>query len=121
MLKHSKKQQKNKMKCIIRIRGRVGLNRDIIETFNRLNLRKKYNCIVIDPTKVQEGMIRKLRNFVAFGDISEEMYKKLKGKKDQRFFRLHPPLGGIRTKVHFPKGVLGDHKEKINELLERML
>ena len=109
------------MKCIIRIKGRIGLDRDIFETFNRLNLRKKYNCIVIDPTKVQEGMIKKLRNFVAFGDISEEMYKKLKEKKGEKFFKLHPPRGGIKAKVHFPKGVLGDHKEKINELIGRML
>jgi len=39
------------------------------------------------------------------------------------FFRLHPPRGGIETKVHFPirKGVLGDNKEKINDLVRRML
>jgi large subunit ribosomal protein L30 len=39
------------------------------------------------------------------------------------FFRLHPPIGGIDTKVHFPirKGVLGDNGEKINDLVRRML
>jgi len=37
------------------------------------------------------------------------------------FFSLHPPRGGIDSKKHFPKGVLGDHKEKINELIRRML
>jgi len=37
------------------------------------------------------------------------------------FFRLHPPRGGIETKHHFPKGILGDNKEKINELVRRML
>jgi len=36
---------------------------------------------------------------------------------------LHPPRKGIESKKHFGvgKGVLGDNKEKINELLERML
>ena len=37
------------------------------------------------------------------------------------FFRLHPPRGGIKSKIHFPKGVLGNNKEKINDLVERML
>jgi len=39
------------------------------------------------------------------------------------FFRLHPPRGGIESKKHFGvgKGVLGDHKDKIKELVRRML
>ena len=45
-------------------------------------------------------------------------YKELNLKP---FFRLHPPRKGIKSKVQFPKGVLGNHKEKINELVERML
>jgi len=27
----------------------------------------------------------------------------------------------MKTKLHFPKGVLGDNKEKINDLILRML
>ncbi|MEK6800417.1 MAG: uL30 family ribosomal protein [Nanoarchaeota archaeon] len=40
------------------------------------------------------------------------------------FFRLHPPRGGIDSKKHFgssSKGVLGSNKEKINDLVRRML
>ena len=113
------------MKAIIRITGEVGLRKDIIETFNRLRLRKKYSCIIIEkPNKEQLGMIKKVRDFVAYGDVEEKIYKKLVEKrktKIKNFFRLHPPRGGIKTKIHFPKGALGDHKEKINELIERML
>lgn len=138
------------MICIIRIHGRVGLNRDVVETLNRLKLIKKYSCIVLNPNKEQIGMIKKVRNFVAFGNIKKENLEKLiekrgqsvnkkekidvkkiveeleKGKKPadlnlKPFFRLHPPRRGIKSKLHFPKGVLGDHKEKINELVERML
>ena len=68
--------------------------------------------------------IYKVNNFVAFGEISEEVYKKLIEKrktKIKNFFRLHPPRKGIKSKEHFPKGVLGNHKEKINELVKRML
>ena len=111
--------------AVIRITGEIGLRKDVVETLNRLKLRKKYSCVVFeDPAKEQLGMINKVRDFVAFGDIDEKTYKKLVEKrktKIKNFFRLHPPRGGIKTKLHFPKGVLGNHKEKINELIGRML
>jgi len=113
------------MKAVIRITGDVGLKKDIAETLYRLKLRRKYSCIVIEePSTEQLGMINKVRDFVAYGDIDDKTHKKLVEKrktKIKNFFRLHPPRGGIKTKVHFPKGVLGNHKEKINKLIERML
>jgi len=111
--------------AIIRITGEVGLRKEIVETLNRLRLRRKYSCVIFEnPIKEQLGMVNKVRDFVAFGEISSEMHKKLVEKrktKIKNFFRLHPPRGGIKTKLHFPKGVLGDHKDKINKLIERML
>jgi large subunit ribosomal protein L30 len=115
------------MICIIRIHGQIGLNKNIAKTLYRLRIRKKYSCVVIEkPTKEQMGMINKVRDFVAFGEISEETYKKLVDKrktKIKNFFRLHPPRKGIESKKHFGvgKGVLGDNKKKINDLIERML
>ena len=109
----------------IRIKGQVGVRREAKETLNRLRLRKKYTCIVLDkPSKEQMGMVEKMRDFVAYGEISEETYKKLIEKrktKIKNFFRLHPPRGGIKSKIHFPKGVLGNHGKEINKLVERML
>ncbi len=148
------------MICAIRIHGMVGLNKDVVETLYRLRLRRKYSCIVLEtPTKEQLGMIKKVRDFVAFGEINEETYKELKEKRGKMqgtksptsspnksgtkdintlypkghekgtsgnlkpFFRLHPPRKGIDSKKHFgvKKGVLGNNKEKINDLIMRML
>lgn len=139
------------MICIIRIHGQVGLNRDVFETLYRLRLRQKYACVVLNPTKEQLGMINKVRDFVAFGEITKENFEKLieargqavdkskkigdfkklaeeleKGKNYEElnlkpFFRLHPPRKGIKSKLHFPKGVLGNNKKKINDLIGRML
>lgn len=117
------------MICIIRIRGKVGVDRDVEETMFRLRLRKKYSCVVIEkPSKEQIGMIKKIENFVAYGEIDESTYKLLIEKRGKKvnanmkpFFSLHPPRKGINSKIHYPKGVLGNHKNKINELLERML
>ena len=47
--------------------------------------------------------------------------KNLNDLEIKPFFRLHPARGGIDSKQHFPQGVLGDHKEKINDLIRRML
>src|SRR3989338_217539 len=112
------------MICIIRIRGEVNMDRDVAETLSRLRMRRKYACVVINPNKEQEGMIKKVKDLVAFGEISKEKLEK--GKKYESlnlkpFFRLHPPRGGIKSKAHFPKGVLGNHRGKINELVLRML
>lgn len=112
------------MICVIRIHGRVGLDKKIINTLNRLRLRKKYSCVVLEPTKENMGMVRRAENQVAYGELKEDTYKKLVEKrktKIKNFFRLHPPRGGIKTKLHFPKGVLGNNKDKINDLVLRML
>jgi len=123
--------------AVIRIKGQVGIKRPVKETLDRLRLRKKYVCVVFDtingtsePSKEVLGMIKKMKDFVAFGEISEETYKELvekRGQKDEEgklkpFFRLHPPRKGIESKKHFGvgKGVLGNNK-KMNELVRRML
>ncbi len=144
------------MKTIIRITGMVNMNKDNEETLSRLRLRRKYSCVMINENKEIISMLKKVRNFVAYGNIDKETLKELiikRGKsiegekkklkindekanklaeeilKNQSlnnleikpFFRLHPPRKGINTRTHFPRGVLGDNKEKINDLIRRML
>jgi ribosomal protein L30/L7E len=115
------------MIAIIRIKGQPSLDEDLKGTFERLNLRKKYHCIVIEnPGAVELGMIKKVKDLVAYGEISEDTYEKLKkirGYQGEKYFRLSPPRGGIDSKKPFGKnkGVLGDNKEKINQLILRML
>ena len=143
------------MLAVIRISGMVKVNKNIAETLERLRLRRKYSCVILDEKKVEiKGMIDKVRDFVAYGEIDEATLKKLvkgrgkkvgdkeledkeveevvkgilEGKKIEdinekvkSFFRLHPPRKGIDSKHHFPKGVLGNNGDKINDLIERML
>ena len=119
------------MIAVIRIAGRVNIRKDIKETFNRLKLMKKLTCTFIDEgDKVKMGMLKKLRQYVAYGKVSDEFMKKIidkrgqtdKDKKYRGFCRLHPPIGGFKksTKLAYPKGILGEHKD-IDKLLERML
>ncbi|MCR4327233.1 MAG: uL30 family ribosomal protein [Nanoarchaeota archaeon] len=116
------------MIAIVRIKGQIGINKDVKETLHRMKIRRKYACTVIEPTKVDLGMIKKVRSFVSYGEISKETYEKLvksRGKKDETgklkpFFRLHPPRGGAKTKFHYPQGILGENKE-MDKLIGRMI
>lgn len=141
------------MLVVIRISGMVKIPKKIEETLKRLRLRRKYVAVVMDDTPANRKLLVKIRNYIAYGDISKEILEKLislrgvtqdknmmdkvdakkvvlnlekKNLEDQGFkpfFRLHPPRGGIESKKHagVGKGVLGDNKEKINKLVERML
>lgn len=136
------------MIIIIRISGMVDVPDNIQEALYRLRLRRKYSAVLVRPTPEILKLLKIIRNFVAYGDINQETLKELiqkrafskkkidaskvvleLEKKDLQdleikpFFRLHPPRGGIDSKLHFPikKGVLGDNKEKINDLVRRML
>ncbi len=114
--------------AVIRVKGQIGIKSDIKEALHRMRLRRKYACVVIESTPINLGMLKKVRNFVSYGEINDETYKSLvekRGKKDtdgklKPFFRLAPPRGGAETKLHYPKGILGENKE-INKLVERML
>lgn len=139
------------MILVIRISGQIGLAKEAKETLFRMRIRKKYSAILLNPTPENLKLLKSVRNYVAFGDIKKETLteliksraKPLDSKKKidaakivlelekkslqslglKPFFSLHPPRGGIESKKHFGvgKGVLGDNKEKINDLVRRML
>ena len=133
---------------VIRISGMVDVPKNVAHTLDHLNLRRKYCAILLPETPESSKILNSVRSYVAFGNISNEHLSKLislrgeslkkgikieasmiiknldkKSLKEQGmkpFFRLHPPRKGIKSKLHYPKGVLGDNKSEINKLLERM-
>ncbi len=144
------------MIAVIRISGMVDVPGHIQEALFRLRVRRKYSIVLIHPTKENIKLLKKLRDYIAYGDIDPKTLELLiekraeaisspKGNKEKidvkkivegiqkknlselgikPFFRLHPPIGGIDSKKHFgvsSKAVLGDNKEKINDLIRRML
>ncbi len=135
----------------IRIRGMVDIPGKIQQTLDSLRLRRKYTAVLLNQTTENEKLLKRVRNYIAYGTINREMLIRLLAKRAQPylkntkidpekiieqlekkrptqlgikpFFRLHPPRGGIESKKHAGKGkgVLGDNGEKINLLVERML
>jgi len=122
--------------CVLRIAGRAAVKKEIDNTLRRLKIGRKFNCIFVDgKDKVIMGMVRKVEDYVAYGEVSEDFRKKIekeKGEKDfetgklKKYFRLCPPRGGFKksTKLHAKsgKGILGKWEDnELNKLMEKML
>ena len=107
--------------AVVRVRGCVGLGHSINQTFDMLNLKNKNWCVVIENTLSNLGMITKAKDYVTWGEVSEEIFADLMnkraepfvsreedsgsrikyssffvhdGKKYKRSIRLSPPKGG---------------------------
>lgn len=111
--------------AVLRIAGRANNKKVEEETLKRLNLNRKFACVLIDEKdKVKIGMLMAVSHMVSYGKVEEEFIKKLnKARKPERekIFHMHPPIGGFKksSKTFYPKGILGKH-EDITKLLERM-
>ncbi|MBU2496893.1 MAG: 50S ribosomal protein L30 [Nanoarchaeota archaeon] len=69
------------MLAVIRIRGMVGRSKKVNDTFQKLRLRKKHVCVVMQEKKELVGMVKKLKDFVAYGEIDKETLKLLIEKR----------------------------------------
>ena len=118
--------EKNKRIAVIRIRGEVGLKKPVKETLELLRLSHKNNCSVLTNTPSNQGMVRKVKDYVTWGEIDEATFKELvekrgeeylgpdqdsRGKIDygrrfiiinnkryKKYFRLNPPRKGFGLK-----------------------
>lgn len=140
---------------MIRLRGTVKARREAIATLKMLRLNRKMHCVVIPDTPSYAGMLQAAKDYITWGEISEESLKKLIEKRGRKIgnkrietegdvkaaikllhdgvglkgtdikpvFRLIPAKGGFKRSIkhNYPKGELGYRREKINELLEKMI
>jgi len=114
----------------IRLRGKFNVRKEIEDTLCLLGLKRKNTCVILEPTKQNLGMLRKAKDYITYGEISEEVLKKLLEKKKPQkqtekkiIFRLPNPKKGFKSiKKGFNQGGdLGYRGDKINELLERII
>ena len=113
--------------AVIRIRGIIGIKTEVTDTLTMLRLYRKNYCVVIPATKSNIGMVKKVKDYVTWGEISKDVHEELNNKRgsDKKFFRLHPPIGGFERKgikkTFVVGGALGYRKDKINILIKKML
>jgi large subunit ribosomal protein L30 len=110
--------------AIVRVRGDVRINSNVRGTFIMLGLRKKNHCVVVEDVPHIKGMLKPIAPFATWGSVDEKTLAALK-KKGDKIFKLNPPRKGYGRKgVKMPfklGGASGDRKEKINDLLMRMI
>jgi len=111
--------------AIVRVRGAIRTAPDVKMTFEKLKLFKKNHCILLEDTPVNKGMVNKIRNFITWGEVNDDIIKLLDKRKKKDNIALQPPKGGFErkgTKVAYKAGgALGYRGEKIKDLLERMV
>ena len=67
-----------KMVAVIRIAGMVKVRKDVAETLDRLRLRRKYVCVIVDANnKNIIGMLKRVKQYIAFGEIDSKILEKL--------------------------------------------
>ena len=110
---------------VVQIRGVIGVSQNLKDALKHLKLGKVNNCRVIDESPATLGILNKVKHLITWGTIGDETLKLLKNKGEGPAYALHPPRKGYGRKgVKIPfvqGGAYGDRKEKINDLIKRML
>ena len=113
------------MIAAVRVRGRVSRSRPISDTLRMLQLYKSNYCVLLEENPRNMGMLKKVKDFITWGSVEQETVTKLKNKSNKKYFKLQPPKkgygrAGIKRSFNVG-GALGDRKEKMSDLITRML
>lgn len=60
------------MFAIIRIRGLVGMKREIEDTLKMLRLNAVNNCVIVSEAAEYKGMLKKVKDWITWGEIEKE-------------------------------------------------
>jgi large subunit ribosomal protein L30 len=136
--------------AVVRIRGITGVSKSIKDTMDMLGLYHNNYCAIVDESmfnmvrkakdyvtwgEIDDETLKMLaekrgeeykgRETDSKNKIKYKKFISINGKKYKRYFRLSPPRKGFERKgikVPFSKGgAIGYRKEKINDLIKRMI
>lgn len=71
----------DKCLAVVRVRGTVNVRRDIADTLKMLHLVRNCHATLIDNRPSYIGMLQKIHNYVAWGEISKEVIALLLRKR----------------------------------------
>jgi large subunit ribosomal protein L30 len=69
------------MYAAVRLRGSVNLRPEIKDTLAMLRLHRVNHCVLLDENPHYMGMIRKVKDYIAWGEINREMLELLLRKR----------------------------------------
>ena len=147
----AKSNSSGKRMAVVLIRGMVRSPHFVHKTLAALNLHRINHAVVLADTPELQGMVVKVKDYVTWGEITDETFAKLlstrgelyqgrlqdskkkynyrvlkiNGKAYKPYFRLNPPLKGFGRKgikvAYSVSGGLGYRGAAINDLVKRML
>ena len=65
------------MYAVVRIRGRTGIKKNIADNLDMLNLTRISHAVLIPETPSYKGMLQKGKDYITWGEVSEETVKDL--------------------------------------------
>ena len=71
--------------AVIRIKGGIGVKGNITDTLDMLRLHNRNTCVVIPNNEVYNGMVRKAKDYITWGEIEDKTLKELIAKKGQEY------------------------------------
>jgi len=69
------------MIAAVRVRGRTGVNKDINDTMSMLKLTRINHLVLLDPNPSYNGMLVKAKDYITWGEISEETISQIIAKR----------------------------------------
>lgn len=76
--------EKSEVKAAVRIRGMRNIKPKIRKTIELLRLNKPNHCVIISGNEKMMGMLQVVKDYVAYGNVSEEILYKLLKKRAEK-------------------------------------
>lgn len=114
------------MIAAVKIRGNVDVPQPVKDTMTNLGLRNRNEIRLYEDTESVRGMLNKAKDYIAYGEISEETVEMLEERYNNvetgNTISAKPPSKGFKnTRRNVNQGgSLGNHGE-IDDLIQRMV
>lgn len=69
------------MFAVVRIRSTAGVRKEIDDTLKMLRLNDVNNCVLVPETEDYKGMIKKVKDFVTWGEVDRDVLTKMLEKR----------------------------------------
>ncbi len=58
--------------AVVRVRGKVGVAREVEDTLRMLRLTRVNHCVLIDDRPTYRGMLQKAKDYITWGEVTQE-------------------------------------------------
>ncbi len=111
----------------VKVRGSVDVDRKIKQTLQHISLDKKNKVVILEENSSNEGMLKKAKDYITYGEISEETLQRLEERNGADLengdtVTLSPPTGGYKdTKKNVSQGGSLGKRQNMDELINKMV